>query len=197
MPIRAARSVALASVAVLGAVVLSACQPTSDLTRPTTPVVVTGARLGPLLGTPVGRVVAFRWDGDARRWRQVPVQVDQRTVVPFGLHPRKGSEPATTGIVYGGGAIGPTALQYADPDTWVGADPDPNLDRDDEVAMMAADAGGWAPADSGRPAGTVAQAGVAIEVRDPQRREGGCTSGARRAGSTRAPVATRSTTTSC
>ncbi|MCB0970038.1 MAG: hypothetical protein KDA97_00760, partial [Acidimicrobiales bacterium] len=68
----------------------------------------------------------------------------------------------------GNGSGGPTALQYSDPDTWVGADPNPSLDPDDEVAVTARDAGGQARSIDGEPAGVVPGSGVAVEVTDPR-----------------------------
>ena len=75
-------------------------------------------------------------------WTQVPVQVDQRKVVAFGTKPSSNATAGVVGTVYGNGSGGPTALQYADPNTFVGADTDPNLDADDEVVFMAFDGGG-------------------------------------------------------
>ena len=49
--------------------------------------------------------------------------------------------PASTGPSTAPRRSASTALQYADPDTFVGADPDAGLDSDDEVALIAGDAG--------------------------------------------------------
>jgi hypothetical protein len=56
---------------------------------------------------------------------------------------------------------------YTDPNTFVGADPNPNLDSDDEIAFMAKDAGGSAPTSVARPGGTVAGTGVQVALADP------------------------------
>ena len=140
--------------------------PTRPLTRPAAPVVLTGSKLNGLGGATPERVVAFRWSAGA--WQQVPVQVDQRKVVPFGSQPSSNATPGTTGSVYGNGSGGPSALQYADPNTWVGADPNPKVDADDEVVFMASDAGTAAPAATAPPAGVVASTGQRVEVRDPR-----------------------------
>jgi hypothetical protein len=135
-------------------------------------VVLTGAQLPSLRGVAPSRIVAFRFDqaNGAGRWRQVPVQVDQRKVVPFGIHPRKDNAPGVEGLVYGNGDPGPVALQYAHASTWVGRDVDPNFDVDDELVFMAFDAGGEATPDAGRPAGTIAGSGLAVRVVDPRGR---------------------------
>ena len=58
-----------------------------------------------------------------------------------------------------------TALVYADTETFMGADPEPTLDHDDELVFMARDAGDrietWA-----EPDGVVAGSGVELEVVD-------------------------------
>jgi hypothetical protein len=167
-----ARRVLTTALVALGAgLVLAACDDVNTVSRPTEPVVLTGARLPALVGQPPARIVAFRHglvDG-APRWTQIPVQVDQRKVVPFGGQPASNDLPGTAGTVYGWGSGGPTALQYADPQTFVGADADPAFDADDELVFMISDAGGK-PRDDGRtePAGVVAGTGVAVQVDDPR-----------------------------
>src|SRR5690349_2004390 len=105
----------------LAVTALAGCDtPTKPLNRPAAPVILTGSKLNRLGGVAPERVVAFRWN--AGGWQQVPVQVDQRKIVPFGSQPPNNSTPATPGSVYGNGSGGPSALQYADPNTWVGAD---------------------------------------------------------------------------
>lgn len=146
---------------------LTGCDaPSSSLARPAAPVVLTGSKLNRLGGVAPERVVAFRWASGA--WQQIPVQVDQRKVVPFGSEPPTNASAGVTGSVYGHGSGGPTGLQYADPGTWVGADTNPKVDADDEVVFMAADAGGAAPAGTSDPAGTQARSGTRVEVRDPR-----------------------------
>jgi len=165
-------AVAVAALAVGGSV-LTGCRAASTISRPTTPVVLTGAQLPSLVGTAAGRVVAFRHnergDGTGRAWTQVPVQVDQRKVVAFGTQPADNTVASVTGTVYGTPATSVTALQYADPGTWVGADPNPALDADDEVVFMASDAGGeLAPDVTTEPAGVVHRSGVAVRLADPR-----------------------------
>ena len=164
---RRAALVAVAAVAVLG---LAACDDVNTVKRPTAPVVLTGADLPALTGTAPGRIVAFRHnrvDGQPR-WTQIPVQIDQRKVVPFGSQPADNTTPGVAGTVYGSGSGGPTALQYADPNTFVGADTNANFDADDELVFMVADAGGKPrSAEQTEPAGVIADSGVAVQVDDP------------------------------
>jgi hypothetical protein len=91
--------------------------------RPADPLVIAGAVARPLLGSNPNRVVAFRLTRGGR-WRQAPVQVDERRKVDLG-------------DVYGGTRNGIEIEVYADRTTLSGPDPDPTLDADDEIAMMA------------------------------------------------------------
>jgi len=126
--------------------------------RESDPVVLTGAVLPDLVGTAPGDIVAFKWDGG---WTQVPVQVDERKLVNYRtLYPFPDQN-----FVTGSDPVNIEA--YADPLTLVGADSDPNLDANDEVAAMAKDAGGEATDGAGEPAGVVAGSGVKVAVSDP------------------------------
>ena len=118
------------------------------LGRPEDPVVMTGAQLPALSNVAAGDVVAFRW---VDAWDQVPVQVDERKAVDLGA-------------VYNGGPLGFVTTVYADPGTFTGADANPNVDSDDEVAFMAKDVGSQAPSDATNPAGVVAGSGVRVKV---------------------------------
>src|SRR5215203_1628896 len=122
---------ALGLVASVVVVAPAAAEPVS---RPEDPVVVTGRTLTPLFGVAPDRVAAFRREAGA--WVPVPVQVDERAVVDFGGEPFANDQPGSTGTVYGTSPIGAAALQYTDPDTWVGPDPNPLVDGNDEVALM-------------------------------------------------------------
>ena len=116
-----------------------ACIP--PIARLEDPVVLTGSELGaPLVGMAPSDLVAFRWVGG---WEQIPVQVDERAIVNFNnVYDGSGAGCFTCG----GGF---TRLDYTDPGTFTGADPDSTLDADDEIVFMASDAGG--------PAGTANQ----------------------------------------
>lgn len=166
------RRVLAAGVVAVLAFSLAGCEPDrSTVSRPGQPVVLTGARLPALTGTAPGRLVAFRhtYSGDTPRWTQIPVQVDERKVVPFGTAPGDNATPGRAGSVYGNGPGGPTAVQYADPATFVGADTDATFDRDDELVFMASDAGGIPRSgDQANPPGTVAGSGVRVQLYDPQ-----------------------------
>ena len=143
------------------------------MNRPSTPVVLNGSEIASLAGTAVNRIVAFRHNENSdgkRTWTQIPVQVDQRKVVAFGSAPANNTVAGVPGTVYGAAGTTVTALQYADPNTWVGADSDPTLDADDEVVFMAADAGGDLAADeTSEPVGVVHRSGVAVRLVDPRR----------------------------
>jgi len=135
---------------------------TPSLARPDDPVVLTGSNVAALLGAAPGDVVAFRWI-DA--WEQVPVQVDERAVVdlnkPFNNYSCAGSP-----YCFGMPPSGTLVLQYTDATTYTGADPDPTLDADDEIVLMAKDAGDR-PAPFAEPTGVVPGSGVEVHVTDP------------------------------
>jgi hypothetical protein len=142
----------LVVVPLLGLAACSVAGPTSTLMRPADPVVLTGVDVPALVGTPPGDIVAFKYT-TADHWVQVPVQVDERKVVNFGT-------------AYHGAANNVNVVAYADPNTYAGADTDPLLDANDEIAFMARDSGGRPPAYS-VPAGVVATSGIQVLVSDP------------------------------
>lgn len=109
--------------------------------REAEPIVLAGAETPRLLGVPPGEIVAFAWfEGWGQipdGWVSVPVQVDERA-------------PMDGGFV------------YEDPE----AGGDPLLDHDDEVAMMAFDAG--LPAgDRPAPEGVDPASRTSVSVTDP------------------------------
>ena len=123
------------------------------------PVILTGSDLPGLEGIDPDRLVAFR--RSAGSWDQVPVQVDERREVDF-----RSLYPFTGGFVSGGPVV---INAYADPGTLAGADPDPGIDGDDEIALMAADTGPRVPASyGGRPEGTLGTGATGLRVEDPQ-----------------------------
>ena len=118
--------------------------------RDSEPVVITGSEAPLLIGVDPGLVVAFSFDGE---WIQIPVQVDERKLIDY--------RPVRQSVFNSNNEF--RAMAYADPGTWAEADGvpqtvttpanrgsgavipgttgDPTLDADDEIAMMAVDAG--------------------------------------------------------
>jgi hypothetical protein len=157
-----------------------------SIDRPTEPVVMTGADIPGLLGIAPDTLTAYRYlparkgkrakkHGRAvpakkrrasGRWIAVPVQVDERAVVDFGGVP-SGGPPTGDQTVYGTAPVGSTAIQYTDPGTFVGPDPDPTLDPDDQVAFMASDAGEKAPPKAKRPRNAASAGATQVLVQDP------------------------------
>lgn len=127
----------------------------STLNRPEDPVVLTGADVPALQGAAPSAIVAFRYLGG---WQQVPVQVDERFVQTLSAIYNNTPPPTSTTNI--------NVLVYADPNTFTGADPNPNLDADDEIAFMAKDAGDQAP-NVAPPGHTVAGSGLAVAITDP------------------------------
>jgi len=145
-----ATSVAALTAAVVAIVPAAASAATP--TRDADPVVLTGAQAPALLGAAPGRVLAFRWT--SRGFRQLPVQVDERATVNFGQ-------------IYGGTRTGVPFDVYTDPSTFTGADPDPALDKGDEIAFMYRDAGTRRAPARQRPTGVRKAPSVALRLRDP------------------------------
>jgi hypothetical protein len=121
------------------------------LDRASDPVILGGAAIDRLLGVDPDRIVAFEYSSG---WVQIPVQIDERVIKDYGL-------------VYNSNPIGLSTLAYADAETFVGADPDPAFDGDDELVFMARDAGDWAPGLTWDPAGVILGSRVEIVVTDP------------------------------
>ena len=120
----------------------------SPLGRDRDPVVVSGADVPNLVGVRPAGLVAFRYDGG---WQQVPVQVDERA-------------PVDLATIYRQPPNGVVRTVYTDPNTWTGPDPDPSIDADDEIVVMAKDAGTIAPV--GLPSGTLGKR-TRLTVTDP------------------------------
>ncbi|HZP56844.1 MAG TPA: hypothetical protein VFC53_04730 [Dehalococcoidia bacterium] len=125
------------------------------LNRPEDPVVITGASVPLLQGAAPSAVVAFAWNAG---WQQVPVQVDERFTQNFSAIYDNTPPPFSSTNI--------NVLVYADPNTFTGADPDPTLDADDEIAFMAKDAGDLAPGGA-QPAHTVPGSGERLTITDP------------------------------
>jgi hypothetical protein len=128
------------------AMLLSGCA----LQRPHDPVVVTGSDVPRLVGAQPQKVIAYRYLNG--QWKQIPVQVDERAMVDLGT-------------VYNQAPNGVRVLTYTDPGTFTGADPNPNVDADDEIALMGLDSGAQAPAGSNPPA-VVAASGSELRIHD-------------------------------
>ncbi len=144
----------IAAAACLAVVLLlpGAAARANPLGRDRDPVVLTGNALSALQGLAPGRIVAFRHDGAG--WAQIPVQVDERAVVDFGT-------------IYHMAPSGYTILTYTDTTTFTGPDPDSLFDADDELVLMAKDAGTAAFAIE--PPGTIPGSGVELLLADPLR----------------------------
>ncbi len=144
-------AIAVTSVLLLG--IGSGASPViaTPLDRAADPVVLTGADVPSLNGLAPADLVAFKYEGD---WQQIPVQVDERASKSFSTI-YNGTQPSTIAL-----------LQYTDADTFTGADPDVTIDGDDEIVVMAKDAGELASVTSG-PAHVLAGTGVQIAITDP------------------------------
>lgn len=167
----------LAATALMTGLLLPASSSAAGLDdRDSEPVVVTGTATPLLLGVEPAEVVGFSWLGDG--WQQVPVQVDERKIIDY--------RPVRQATFGSGNEF--RELAYADPHTWAEADGvpqtvtvpadrgsgaevpgtagDPRLDEDDEIAMMAADAGSSA-AGKEAPPGVDPASSTPVKVTDP------------------------------
>ena len=124
----------------------------SSLNRPRDPVIITGSRLPTINGLSTDSIVGFRFLINA--WQQIPIQIDERKTVDFGS-------------VYNTNSIGIETISYADANTYVGTDTDPNFDSDDELVFMAMDAADHAPSRPTFPAGVITGTVVEITIVDP------------------------------
>lgn len=113
----------------------------------------------PRQGVPVGEIAAFRWDGAA--FREIPVQVDERFPYflangnsDFGIY--SGTDEELTyawDVEAWKHTAGQCTASYGDGVTAM-TDPVAGLDDDDEIALMASDAGMRAPKAAAGPRGT-------------------------------------------
>ncbi|MEM1053918.1 MAG: T9SS type A sorting domain-containing protein [Bacteroidota bacterium] len=129
------------------------------------PVVLEASLAPALLGRATDAIAAFRWDGTG--WDAIPVQVDERAIVDLGeaygpMNPFD-CESILFCIQLEDQVV---ETMYTDAGTHVGADPDPALDADDEIALLASDAGSRAPDAATPPAGIVPSTMVEIEISD-------------------------------
>jgi hypothetical protein len=115
-------------------------------------------------GTPVDRLLGYRWHAKARRWQQIPFQVDEvfpryldNSASGFALY--SGQDRHTTyafdreGFRFTASDPENPCLARAPGGVQTTADPVKGLDDDDELAFMASDAGPEAPAGTPLPRG--------------------------------------------
>ncbi|RYE18151.1 MAG: hypothetical protein EOP51_22510, partial [Sphingobacteriales bacterium] len=148
----------------ISALTSSPCQPPTGTAggtfggtsiRKSTPVVLNGSAFTSTLvnNFNAADLVAFAYNSG--NWTQVPLQVDERKQV-------------NAGTIYNASGYNYNSLQYADVNTWVGADATATFDADDELVFMARDAGGGLAPDAALlPGGVVATAGAQIKLTDP------------------------------
>lgn len=124
-------------------------------------------------GVPVGEVTAFAWDGGKGKWREVPVQVDERMPYHLANSPSdfffySGTDQELTYAwdVESWKKTAGTCFTEYEPGGGPTPDPVPGLDDDDEIAFMASDAGEAAPLGTPGPAGTVGRR-MAVALADP------------------------------
>jgi hypothetical protein len=138
-----------------------------------TPEVDTGNALGD--GTPVNRLVGYRWNDKAKKFTRIPFQVDEmftryldNSASGFALY--SGEDQHTTYAFDREGfrmrKEDPSNPCHALADSPVATDPVKGLDDNDELVFMASDAGPQAPAGAALPNGI--EAAREVRVTDPQ-----------------------------
>src|SRR3954463_4009460 len=140
-----------------------------------TPEVDTGDALGD--GTPVNQLLGYRWNDKARKFTQIPFQVDEQftryldnSASGFAIY--SGEDQHTTYAFDREGfrlrKEDPASPCHALPDSPTPTDPVKGLDDNDELVFMAGDAGSQAPANAPLPKGIE---GVReVRVTDPDSR---------------------------
>jgi hypothetical protein len=121
---------------------------------------VDSQKVAPLQGTPVDRLLGYSWNSRARRFEQIPFQVDEvftryldNSASGFSVY--SGQDKHTTyafdreGFRYT--KSDPNNPCLARPDSPAAQDPVRGLDDNDELSFMARDAGPAAPADAALP----------------------------------------------
>ncbi|UCD28750.1 MAG: hypothetical protein JSV03_17010 [Planctomycetota bacterium] len=141
------------SILVVASAITNLSAQTANLNRDRDPVVIIGSSITSLISLPVDEIVAFRYQGS---WQQIPVQIDERKFVEYRVVYNTTLLPA---------GLGTTA--YIDPNTYTGLDDNPAFDADDELVIMAKDAGDQAAAQAPLPTGTIMDSGVEITIVDP------------------------------
>jgi hypothetical protein len=143
-----------------------------SLSRPSDPVILTGAALPKLVGGDPQHLVGFSWDGSA--WHQIPVQVDERDMVSPGLiyHLPAASYPTLSGtstpykmLVY----TPPSTLTagYSSMGTYTPADSNPTFDANDELSFLANDSGVQAGGSVANPACVDVSSRQEVKATDP------------------------------
>jgi hypothetical protein len=139
------------------------------------PTVDTEDKLGD--GTPIDRLLGYRWDASSRSFKQIPFQVDEQFTryldnSASGFSVYSGDDEHTTyafdreGFRYTKSdpydPAHPDAVCQAKPASLPAYDPVKGLDSNDELAFMASDAGPQAPSDAPAPAGIEGVKQVAV-----------------------------------
>jgi hypothetical protein len=131
-------------------------------------------KLAPQSGTPVERLLGYRWDARRHRFAQIPLQVDEVFTryldnAASGFSVYSGEDQHTTyafdreGFRYT--ESDPANPCLAQPGSAVAKDPVPGLDDNDELALMADDGGAQAPAGTALPKGI--EEARAVRLVDP------------------------------
>jgi hypothetical protein len=141
------------------------------------PTATTGDALG--TGVPVGRLLGYRWNVHAKKFTQIPFQVDEMAERYLandtsGFAAYSETDPHLA-YVWDEDRFRWTASDPNDPchavaDAPTSTDPVAGLDTNDELAFMASDAGPAAPSDAPLPKGVVGAYRVAVA--DPRAPDG-------------------------
>lgn len=131
------------------------------------PVVLTGDSVPSLVGVPPAQLVAFRITAGAST--EIPAQIDERAVIALGSAYRGIDATRCTPPTWCQNLVGAVVqLYYSDPGTFVGADPDPAFDSDDEMVFMARDAGTEEAVNTAAPSGVQPGTGVKVTISEPK-----------------------------
>jgi hypothetical protein len=115
-------------------------------------VIAKGENVSCYLGVDPADMVGFRMENN--NWEQIPIQIDERAILDAAV-PYNSPQP-----------IGAELLLYTDPNTFTGADPNPEFDENDELVFMFSDAGSKDPG-LVNPPGTIPGSKCEVAICDP------------------------------
>ncbi|MEM9888170.1 MAG: T9SS type A sorting domain-containing protein [Bacteroidota bacterium] len=130
------------------------------------PIVLTGSELNCMRGERPEDIVAFKYVSGSG-WAQIPVQIDERILLDISAPYDPVERTNVPNCLWNSNR--PTAwdvLFYADTKTHIGADTNPNFDADDELVLMASDAGDLRIGNS-YPTGTRNGSLCELSIREP------------------------------
>ncbi len=124
------------------------------------PVIITGAQIPDLLGEKPSEIFGFVYIAGENRWKQIPLQVDERILFDTTVPPGKPEKHPATDLLY----VTDEPGIYQNGTT---SDSDPGFDSDDEIVFMVEDGGDRAPHPDESWAPDTEMRRVEVKISDP------------------------------